>query len=124
MTFHFRFMVSELRLRLPISDFQFMVRSSTRHPKLEPSETRLCFGRVSHLGRRGHGQRQGLGKGQAGRYDDAAVVAVRREPLTRREGLRNMGNTCYVNACLQVGVGPSGGGEGSGGAGSGGGEWW
>ncbi|CBJ26870.1 hypothetical protein Esi_0048_0091 [Ectocarpus siliculosus] len=24
-----------------------------------------------------------------------------REPLSRREGFRNMGNTCYLNACLQ-----------------------
>ncbi|CAN0216907.1 unnamed protein product, partial [Laminaria digitata] len=43
------------------------------------------------------GRGQGLGRGRG----DDAVVAVGRESLSRREGFRNMGNTCYVNACLQ-----------------------
>ncbi|CAM9650112.1 unnamed protein product [Ectocarpus sp. 8 AP-2014] len=36
-----------------------------------------------------------------GRGQQLTRYMTHREPLSRREGFRNMGNTCYLNACLQ-----------------------
>ena len=99
-----RFLLSSLyspvfasRFAISESVFRFPVRSP-RQPKRD-----VYFGCPSHPARPAPGPGQELDTGRSGLCNDNAKEMVGREPLSRREGLRNMGNTCYVNACLQVG---------------------